>query len=115
MKWKVIFVAIVVLSPVGLWWHVKPVLEAQALPKGIRQATPTPVDIAGPPTVDLPHGQKFVSIISANDAGNVAGGTYLNIYVTEVRPASEQPRRLTFYQAGYSPHSWKEVLYIQEH
>lgn len=84
---------------------------------GGKQPTPAKTFVAEPVIVDLPQGQKFVSIIPAIAAGVKFNSRdpQLNIYVTTDRPANEAPRRITFYRPGYSPHNWEAILYIQEH
>lgn len=68
------------------------------------------------PVVNLPPGEKFVQFIPASDENaKDAFWKYHDQFLTERRPAGENPRRLTFYGPGISPHSLVVRLYIQEH
>jgi hypothetical protein len=72
--------------------------------------------------VNLPAGQQFMYIIPAEEAEKMRMGRpgRGNIYVTYEVKSGEfgllltAPRLIRFLQAGDSPGSWSEVLYIQE-
>ncbi len=69
-----------------------------------------------PPTVNLPAGEKFVAYVPANTSTwGSEQFKFNNLYITEKRPETEKPRRLSFFIPGHSPHSMEVLFYIQEH
>lgn len=94
-------------------------VQAQALPKEIKERAQSPkdqADLYSAPTVQLPPGQKFVAILPRDGADSPTNlRRWSDLYMTEDRPVGEKPRHLTIYGPGSSPHSWAAQFYIQEH
>ena len=68
-------------------------------------------------TVNLPAGEKFLGIMTKEDAEKVGVSSRGNdLYITEKRnPMYDRPRKITFWGPGSMPYSWEPVLYVQEH
>lgn len=129
---RVLFIVTIVLSP-ALIQNVDRRTSANAQDAVAAVSAQRPVTTARPSatnrlmntataTVSLPAGLQFMYIIPAEEAEKMRLGRpgRGNIYVTyEVRSGDfglvlTSPRLIRFLQAGSTPGSWDEVLYIQE-
>ncbi len=82
-----------------------------------KENTTPKLHLLKPVTVNLPPGEKFLSIMSGNEAKSM-GISFRedDLYLTTKQNLKyDYPRKITFWGPGSAPYSWEPVLYIQEH
>lgn len=98
------------------WINQSPqTINAQGLSRGIRSPALILEKIDSVPVVNLPVGQKLVSIIYADNEATMVNGQHSSIFITEPLSPVDKPRRLTANVESTTPSGWKDLFYIQEH